>query len=462
MVRVIKLIILIYGLFVYGFLAVEATEIILTEEEKRFIQVKKSLTMCVGPNFMPYEDIVDDKHIGMIAAYMTIISNNLGIPFVLVPTKDWNETMQYAKSRKCDIVSFIIGTPERRKFLNFTTPYIGEPLVIATQNDKPFIVDLQDIREQKLGIVRGYAYVETLRKQISGINIIEVDSIHDGLTQLEDGELYAYLDGLNVIGYNIQKLGIRNLKINGTLNNDIDVSIGSRNDLPLINDILNKGINSITDLERSKLKNSWVSVKYEHGFDRSLFVQIIVVTVLIFGFMLYHQYVLRRHNKLLETLSETDKLTNINNRLKLDNFLQYHVELFERYHESFSIILIDIDHFKKFNDKFGHLIGDKVLIHVANLLKQCCRRMDMLGRWGGEEFLLICPNTNLEDIKVLSEKIRSTVENNHLKNIDGVTVSLGIAEMSVNDNSNTLLNRADKALYLAKENGRNRVGISRS
>lgn len=441
--------------------AAQPTKIFLTEEEKQFIQEKKSLNMCVGPNFMPYEDIAEGKHIGMIADYMSIISRNLGISFILVPTRDWDETMQHARLRKCDIVTFIIGTPARKQFLNFTSPYIGEPLVIATLLDKPFVVDVKDIREKKLGIVRGYAYVELLRKQVPGINIIEVNSIHDGLAQLESGKLYAYLDGLNVIGYNIQKLGFQNLKINGTLKNEIDVSIGSRNDLPIINDILDKGVSSISDVERRNIRNSWVKVKYEHGFDYNLFIQIGVVTLLAFGFMLYHQNVLRKHNRLLEALSETDKLTKINNRLKLDKFLQYHVDLFERYHEKFSIIIIDIDNFKNFNDNYGHLIGDKVLTHVAGLLKQHCRKLDMVGRWGGEEFLMICPKTILDDVNILAETLRGVVEKNHLENVEAVTISLGIAQMTVNDNFNTIIGRADKALFSAKQNGRNCVGVSR-
>ena len=147
--------------------------------------------------------------------------------------------------------------------------------------------------------------------------------------------------------------------------------------------------------------------------------------------------------------------------MKLDKFLQYHVDLFERYHEKFSIILIDIDNFKNFNDNFGHLIGDKVLAHVASLLKRNCRKLDMVGRWGGEEFLMICPKTNLDEINILAETLREVVEKKHLNNVEGVTISLGVAQMTVNDNFNTIIGRPDKALFAAKNNGRNRVGVSR-
>ena len=235
-------------------MTIRAAETQFTDEERLFLQSKTSLTMCVGPNFMPYEDIVEGKYIGIISEFMTIVSDNIDIPFALVATDDWEGTMQSAKSRRCDFIPFIISMPERKKFLNFTQPYIGEAFVIATLSDKPFVVDVQDIIKRRLAIVRGYAYVEILKFQYPGINIIEVDSIVDGLNNLNDGELYAYLDGLNIIGYNIQQLGLQNIKISGTLNNAWDVSMGSRNDMPIINDILNKGLDLITESDRKKLK----------------------------------------------------------------------------------------------------------------------------------------------------------------------------------------------------------------
>ncbi len=459
MPHIFKLLILLFSCLSCSLLVAQPKADILTENEKQFLKQKKTLFMCVGPNFMPFEDIVEGKYVGMIAEYIKIVSHNIGIPIVLVPTSDWNETIKKAKSRECDLIPFIIRTPEREKFLNFTQPYIGEPLVIVTSNDRPFVVDVGDIQNRKIGIVRGYAYVELLKSQYPGINIIEVESVGEGLTMLENEELYGYLDGLNVIGYNIQELGIQNLKINGTLINNDDVCIGSRNDMPILNQILDKGLRAITTIQKNKIKNSWLRVTYEHRFDYILIIQFGVVITMIFGFMLYHQNILRKHNKALEVLSETDKLTNINNRLKLDKFLQFHLDLFERYHETFSIILIDIDNFKKFNDTFGHLIGDKVLEHVASLLKHNCRKLDMIGRWGGEEFLMICPKTNLDEISVLAESLRRIIEDDRLKNVEGVTISLGVAEMTVNDNFNTIIGRADKALFSAKENGRNRVGV---
>jgi len=431
----------------------------LSEQEKSFLKTKQSIKMCVATDFLPHEDIVDGKYVGMSSEYINIIANNLDIPFVLVPTISWDETIRFIRERRCDVIPLIRRTPQRLEYLNFTQPYYVEPLVIATKSDKPYVIDLSEIITKPLGIVKGYAQVELLSKQFPNIKIIKVDSPSDGIRRLYDGEIYAFLGALNVIGFHIQQSGYRNIKINGTMEKDLSLSMGSRNDMPLLNGILNKAVKSIREDEIERIKNSWITVKYEKHLDYTMIAFILTVALMILSFTLYHYRILRKHNRLLETLSETDKLTGLNNRLKLDRFLQFHLDIYERHHEVFSVILIDIDYFKKFNDRFGHLIGDKVLAHVASLLKENCRKLDMVGRWGGEEFLMICPKTNLQEAAVLSETLRSSIEASHLENIDGVTISIGVAQIKISDNVNTIISRADNALFKAKEGGRNRIEI---
>jgi len=451
----------IYTIVIYGLSSfVLSAPINLSVQEESFFQSKKNIKICVATNFMPHEDIVNGKYVGMVSEYVKLISNNLNKPFVLYPTKSWEETMNSLQQGHCDVIPLISKTPERSKLMNFTQPYYIEPLVIATKDDTPFIVDVEDILLEKLAIVRGYAYVELLNNRYPNVKIIEVDSAGDGLKRLHDGEVYAYLGALNVIGYHIQKSDYRDIKINGTLHNKLNLSMGTRIDDPVLNSILNKALNSISKSDRKSIKNSWVKVKYEQRLDYQTIILAFIIGITIFAFFLYHYQILRKHNRLLETLSETDKLTGLNNRLKLDHFLQFHLDIFERHHECFSVVLIDIDHFKKFNDRFGHLIGDKVLAHVAELLRRNCRKLDMVGRWGGEEFLVICPKTNLQEANILAETLRSLIESSHLENIDSVTISVGIAQIKISDNVNIIISRADSALFKAKQGGRNRIELS--
>ena len=165
-----------------------------------------------------------------------------------------------------------------------------------------------------------------------------------------------------------------------------------------------------------------------------------------------------------QELSETDPLTGIFNRRKLDNILDGYVKLALRYNMPLSLIMFDIDHFKEINDNYGHQIGDNILIELANLIKTNLRETDFFVRFGGEEFMILMPETNLVYAKAKAESLRKLIEENVFKYIYGLTCSFGAVEYGEKDNLgntqniiNSLIKRVDNALYRAKENGRNRV-----
>jgi len=160
--------------------------------------------------------------------------------------------------------------------------------------------------------------------------------------------------------------------------------------------------------------------------------------------------------KLME-ISRTDALTKIANRLKLDELLEYEMGQSCRYNTALSIILLDIDFFKNVNDIYGHQAGDEVLIKTAALLTMYTRNTDTVGRWGGEEFLILCPQTSLEEAATLAEKLRCTYENYDFPIEEKLTASFGVTQFIKNDTRETFIKRADVALYKAKNKSRNAV-----
>lgn len=166
---------------------------------------------------------------------------------------------------------------------------------------------------------------------------------------------------------------------------------------------------------------------------------------------------LATQHRQLQRLSVTDTLTGLFNRSKLDEILSQEIARSIRHQSPFSVILADLDFFKAVNDNFGHMAGDQVLIAFAGIMQQHCRELDVAGRWGGEEFLVVCPHTDLAGAKLLAERIRIAVETHDFVHGKQLTVSLGIASFIRDDNANTMLKRADDALYRAKAKGRNRV-----
>ena len=167
----------------------------------------------------------------------------------------------------------------------------------------------------------------------------------------------------------------------------------------------------------------------------------------------------------LEALSTTDELTGLNNRRELNRLFELEFQRARRYGLPISCLMIDIDHFKKFNDTHGHRFGDKVLAKVAAIMEETSRDSDIVGRYGGEEFLAVLPHTGARSARACADKIRSAVEAHVFKRGRSevrVTVSIGVCTMSRGAEGHThdLVSSADGALYKAKERGRNRVVAS--
>ncbi|MBU1228526.1 MAG: diguanylate cyclase [Proteobacteria bacterium] len=164
-------------------------------------------------------------------------------------------------------------------------------------------------------------------------------------------------------------------------------------------------------------------------------------------------------NQALEVMTRTDGLTGLANRRRLEESLLTEVLRARRYGKPFSIILLDLDKFKSINDIYGHQAGDNVLIAISGLLTRTARETDVVGRWGGEEFLLVCPETDLQVVSALAERLRMELLTADFIQVGRVTASFGVAQFSQGDSMETLVRQADEALYRAKGGGRNRVEV---
>jgi diguanylate cyclase (GGDEF)-like protein len=178
----------------------------------------------------------------------------------------------------------------------------------------------------------------------------------------------------------------------------------------------------------------------------------------LFGYLLARIKLLHQQMSLM---AYTDPLTHIYNRLHFGNFLDSEIDRVKRYGGTFSIIFFDLDHFKKINDEYGHLVGDEVLTEVAELVVDANRRADIFARYGGEEFIILSPATDISGARQHAERLRKGIEKHRFSEINKLTCSFGVAEYKPDsDDVPSLFKRADTALYNAKKGGRNRVEIS--
>lgn len=444
--------------FILGFFSLSHAGIEWSDLEKSYLQEKASITMCIDPDWMPLEKIDNGKHIGMTADYIAILEKHIGIPIELVKTESWGQSIAFAKARKCDIYSLAMETEERKTYMNFTKPYLSIPLVVATRNDEFFVADLTKITNKKLGVVKGYAFGEILRAKYPEMEIVDVSSIHDGLTQVSQGELWGFIGTLVTIGYEFQRNFVGELKIAGKFDEKWELGIATRNDESALLTVFDKAIAAISEKEKQDILNQWLAIRYEKVVNYGDLWQWFLGIAIVLIFFVYRFYVLRKYNEKLELLSVTDKLTQVYNRVKLDEILEQQEHLYQRYQQRFSVIMIDIDFFKSVNDQFGHQAGDSILIEFSNLISNNIRSTDILGRWGGEEFMIISPKTNADNSCIQAEKLRTTIENHSFEPIGSMTASFGVAEYRKDTTSiKDLIAHADQALYLAKKQGRNQV-----
>lgn len=171
------------------------------------------------------------------------------------------------------------------------------------------------------------------------------------------------------------------------------------------------------------------------------------------------EYRVQERTKELKKLSITDKLTGAYNRIKIDESLETEAIRQNRYERPFGIILIDIDFFKEVNDTYGHQAGDRVLTQFVEILRKNVRQSDIIGRWGGEEFIIICVEINLNNLVTLAQKLRREVEHFEFDHVKKKTASFGLTIYKKGEKVERFIARADAALYKAKENGRNRIEV---
>ena len=152
-----------------------------------------------------------------------------------------------------------------------------------------------------------------------------------------------------------------------------------------------------------------------------------------------------------------DPLTELFNRRAFDTMLEREIAEWSRYQRPLSLVMLDLDHFKKVNDTHGHDAGDAVLKDLAALLRDSCRPSDVACRWGGEEFVWLMPETDLADAQLAAERLRAAIESHAFQGAGRMTASFGVTSAIEDDTAQPLIKRADEALYAAKEGGRNRV-----
>ncbi|MGM0415386.1 MAG: transporter substrate-binding domain-containing diguanylate cyclase [Thermodesulfobacteriota bacterium] len=409
-------------------------------------------------------------HQGISADIFSQLEQKQEIPFTFVPTESFEKAFSALKDGRIDVLPAVVPSSHLRQELAFTNPYLSLPLVIATRRSEIFIQNLTNLKHKQIGYVKRGALGSLLKSKYPELTFVEVSSVPQGLERVRQKDDFAFVGSVPAITYAIQKLDYYNIKVSGSLEEKLPLAAAVLKENTHLLNIVQKSLNSMPLPQRQKLVDNWVSIRFDEKTDYKVVWTTVGIAALVVALsiawsrkvQMYNAQISRANTLLeeknieLQRLSVTDKLTGLFNRSKLDHELAAEQRRFERSGQPFSLILLDIDWFKSINDNFGHLTGDKVLKKMADLLKARCRENDIVGRWGGEEFLILCPDTDLQGASKLAEDIRADVESFTFAT-GRVTISGGVvvydeAKLSLDE----AVRRADQRLYLAKEE-KNRI-----
>ena len=439
--------------------------IVLSKEEKHYLKNKKIITMCVDPNWLPLEKIQDGKHIGLVSEYMQLYSQKISTQIKLVQTSSWMESIQKAKSRECDIISLAEKTEKRSKYMNFTSPYIDIPVVIATKKEIPFISDFQEISNKKVGVVKGYSIEDKIKNKFPNVELIYVNSIDEGLKKVQNGEIFGYIDNSVVINNAIEMDYIGILSISGQLALRFPLSVATRNDEKILLDIFEKAVLSIDKSTINSLNKKWIKATYSVKTDYQLIYTIIVISILL---LLASFYWNRKLNYLKNKAEEATKeksnflanmsheirtpmnailgMTHLVNDTNLNNKQKKYIQNIQEASNNLLYIIDDILDFSKI--EAAKLTIEQTQFQMSHVISNLKNILEM--RIGDKNINLLIHN-QLKHDQYIGDPIRL---NQILINLTGNAIKFtnnGSVEVFISEQEN------NKILFKIKDTG---IGIS--
>lgn len=436
----------------------------LTESERAYLAARNPISVCIDPDWWPFEVVNDaGRHVGIAADLLALVAERTGLQFALHVTRTWEESVGASKSGRCLAMSFLNQTPEREKWLIFTEPLLIDPNALVTLEDRPFIADVAQLKGQTIALPKFTAMHEWVTRDFP--NLVVVDTVTEGeaLGLVNERKVDMTLRSLIVAAHTIKHNGWFNLKISGLIPGyDNRLRVGVLRSESTLRAILDKGIATLTEEDRRNAVDRHVAMelvtKVRTDYTLAKWLGLVLLAVVLTSAWWMRR--LRVLNEALLHMAETDALTGLSNRHGLMGVLEDDVDRALRYERPLSVMMVDIDHFKRVNDDHGHLVGDQMLIQLSQLVSQTIRSVDLACRWGGEELVVLCHETPLSQAVQLAERLRERVQAHAFPLPEPLTVSVGVAELRPGDSWDSLLSRADAALYVAKRTGRNRVCVS--
>ncbi len=437
----------------------------LSLEEKNYIS-NNQVRLISNSTFPPFTFENNNKLSGIEIDYWNLLIKKLNLHGNIEVINN-NKKANSSIDKNLNNVKYAFGNSDYENLdSNLTIKIDDIKLALTTLVDKPYSLSIDELKGKKIAITKYASYYKDLKKKYSRIEFVEVKNINEAFDLLQDKKVYGILGKLPALSYNITKKSISNTKISGIFKEEYEIKLHVNKENEVLLNILNKAISTITDEERKTIRDKYNSIIYEPEKDYSwvykvIFFLITIIFIIVFNNRKLNREIKKRKlaEKELFKIANLDSLTNIYNRRKLEFILNTEVQREQRYKRGLSLIFFDVDNFKKINDELGHSIGDEVLEKISSIVKQSVRKTDFFGRWGGEEFIIILPETNKTQAKNIAYLLKEKIATFDFQIERAVTCSFGVSQFEETDCVDSLLTRADNAMYFVKRNGKNEVKV---
>lgn len=262
-----------------------------SESERNWIRQHPQIDYGYEPNWPPYEIYENNQYTGVIGDYVEILAAETGIQFNPIPDISWEKSLDGLESGTIHFVPSCAFTPQREQFLEFTSPIITEPIIIATNKNEAFIGNLTFLNHKSIALPKNYYTIELIKKAYPNIRIVEKNHIEDCLKAVSTGEVSAFVGSLGVVSYYINHKGFTNIKIAAPTNfPDARIGMATSKDWIELRNIAQKVIDRIPIKKHNEIRQKWISVRYEHGVSvdqLNLYILIGVFTILTVVLLFY-------------------------------------------------------------------------------------------------------------------------------------------------------------------------------
>jgi len=454
----------------------------LTPAEQRFLTQNPVIRFRTRSNRAPFEFESQGEAAGIAVDYIKMIAQNLGFTAEFIfddrPQPEAFSAMEQGRV-PYDTLLYSVINPERAKRFVFGDAFLSYPVMVVTNKNSAYVGKPDDLAGRSVAMEKGFVTTKWIKRDFPLIEVIETSNTYQALKLVDSGLSDAYIGNLAIANYLIAKGEMKNIKVSvPTSYNNIEYRFIAPKEWPELASILSKGFRMISPKQHSAIQQSWFSLQTIEKVNYTLvWTVLFVALVVISGFVYSHKQLVRekqksdqlllelrlaqqsleKKNSELKKLSITDRLTGLYNRVELEAVLQKEFNRAYRYGDVYSLMMLDVDKFKHINDSLGHQHGDQILKELSVVFLNNIRKVDTVGRWGGEEFLIICPRTDSQDAEKFAEILRGRIEKHMFSQSTPITVSIGVTSYQPHDTIAAMVSKADKALYKAKERGRNRV-----